>query len=79
MFLYPRLIGGSKMALIKKRIPLVEVSRGVLVVNFNANAVSDNWLYAARLRQAAIAGDKDAAKELAELEATNMVYIIEKE
>jgi len=48
---------------------------GTLVINMDTTLADSDWMRAARLKKLADAGDKKAAKELAEMEATEMVEL----
>jgi len=48
---------------------------GTLVINMDTTEADSDWIRASRLKKRADAGDKEAARELAEMEATEMVEI----
>lgn len=48
---------------------------GHLVINASSNEADDDWLRALRLQEKAAKGDKEAAKELAIMEATPMYSV----
>jgi len=52
--------------------PFYYDSEGRLVINMDFTEADSDWLKASRLREKALAGDKDAAKELARMESTRM-------
>lgn len=53
----------------------IEYDKDGNVVNINlaADAANDDWMRAGRLKQKADQGDKEAAKELEQLEQTGMI------
>jgi len=55
--------------------PFEYTEDGRLVINMDTTAADSDWLRAARLKRLAEGGDKDAARKLAEMEATEMVEI----
>jgi len=55
--------------------PFEYTEDGRLVINMDTTAADSDWIRAARLKKLAEEGDKEAAKKLAEMEATEMVEI----
>ena len=59
----------------KKVEPFFYDEDGHLVINVSSNEANDDWLRALRLQEKAAKGDKEAAKELAIMEATPMYSV----
>ncbi len=55
----------------------IEDEGGNIIERIPYTAAADDWIRAGRLRQKAKAGDKDAARELEQMENTQMMEAVE--
>lgn len=64
--------------MIHKEIEAITIDAdGTPRFNVAADAANDDWIRAARLKKAAAAGDKEAARQLQELEDTPMMQEVD--